>query len=188
MRHVFLTTAVLAAGCAGGPPPADWQLNSSQALAAFQHYYLVGDARAPAEFARARRELASTGREDLVARAELVRCAVQAASLEFGDCAGFEALQAGAGAPEREYADYLAGKRSRAAGDDALSRLVALGVRLRTSSIDPEGIARAVDIASSQGWRRALLAWLGVQEKRARDAGDTEAAGAIRRRIELISG
>jgi hypothetical protein len=33
-----------------------------------------------------------------------------------------------------------------------------------------------------------LLAWLGVQEKRAADAGDSETAGRIRRRIDLISG
>ena len=189
MRRVLLAALFLAAGCASGPQPADWELNSSQALAAFQRYYLAGDARAQAEFDIARRELASTGREDLVARAELVRCALQAASLEFGACPGFEALRAGAGTAERDYWDYLAGKRSRpASADDPLSRLVALGVRLRTASIDPEGIAQAVNIASSQGWRRPLLAWLGVQEKRARDAGDAEAARAIRRRIDLISG
>jgi hypothetical protein len=45
-----------------------------------------------------------------------------------------------------------------------------------------------VDTASEQGWRRPLLAWLGVQEKRASDAGDSETAARIRRRIDLISG
>jgi hypothetical protein len=189
VKRLLLTVAFLAAGCASGPPPADWQLNSSQALAAFQRYYLAGDARAQAEFDIARRELASTGREDLVARAELVRCAVRTASLEFDDCPGFGALRGGAGVAERDYGDYLAGKRSRPApADDPLSRLVALGVQLRTATIDPEGIAQALNIASSQGWRRPLLAWLGVQETRARAAGDEEAVRAIRRRIDLISG
>jgi hypothetical protein len=46
----------------------------------------------------------------------------------------------------------------------------------------------AVAIASAQGWRRPLLAWLGVLEKRAQDAGDGETAARVRRRIDLISG
>jgi hypothetical protein len=188
MLPALAAIAALVAGCAGGPAPADWQLNSSQALTAFQRYYLKGDRRADAEFNFARHELASTGREDLVARAELVRCAVQVASLEFTECAGFEAVRAGVGTTERAYADYLAGKGStHAASGDPLSRLVALGVRLRAAEIDPEGIAQAVDIAAEQGWRRPLLAWLAVQERRAREAGDHEAASAIRRRIELVS-
>jgi hypothetical protein len=73
------------------------------------------------------------------------------------------------------------------ASDDPLSRLVAYAVALRNGSINPAGISAAVEVASAQGWRRPLLAWLGVQEKRALDAGDREAAAAIRRRIELIS-
>jgi hypothetical protein len=69
-----------------------------------------------------------------------------------------------------------------------LSRLVGLGVQFKTGRISPAGITQAVGIASAQGWRRPLLAWLGVQAKRAEDAGDSETAARIRRRIELISG
>ena len=176
-------------GCSSSPPAPDWQLNASQSLSAFEQSYLVGNtAAADAEFARARSELARTGREDLVARAELVRCAVRVASLQFDDCPGFEALRAGASADERAYALYLAGKASYKAGEEPLSRLVAAGIKLKTGAIDPPTIAQAVDIASTQGWRRPLLAWLGVQAKRAEDAGDREAAAGIRRRMALISG
>ena len=70
----------------------------------------------------------------------------------------------------------------------ALARLVAYGVQLRAGTITPQGIAAAVDVASSQGWRRPLLAWLGVQLKRAQDAGDSETAARLKRRIELVSG
>ena len=97
-------------------------------------------------------------------------------------------LRDGASREDLAYADYLAGKGSHRVGDDPLSRLVAHGVSLRGGTIDPGGIGAAVDIASAQGWRRPLLAWLGVQEKRATDAGDSETAARIRRRIELISG
>jgi hypothetical protein len=180
---------LLASGCGGGQQPLDWQSNAASALQAFQRHYFAGDtALAEADFKSARSELARTGRVDLVARAELVRCAVRAASLEFDDCPGFEALRYGARQEELAYADYLAGKGSHRAGDDPLSRLVAHAVSLRSGVIEPRGISAAVDIASAQGWRRPLLAWLGVQEKRASDAGDSETATRIRRRIDLISG
>jgi hypothetical protein len=184
-----LALTLLAAGCAGGPQAPDWQENAAQALQAFQRQYFAGNtATAEAEFKNARAELARTGRADLVARAELVRCAVRAASLEFDDCPGFEALRYGARREELAYADYLAGRGRHSAGDDALSRLVTAAVSLKSGGINPAGVSAAVDIASAQGWRRPLLAWLGVQEKRAADAGDSETAARIRRRIELISG
>src|SRR3989442_15248704 len=62
------------------------------------------------EFTRARAEVARTGRADLLARAELMRCAARVASLVFEDCPGFAALAPDAGAAERAYADYLAGR------------------------------------------------------------------------------
>jgi hypothetical protein len=187
-RFLIFTSLVLA-GCGSTPQAPDWQLNASQALESFKRNYLSGNTRASeADFALARAELARTGREDLVARAELVRCAVRVASLEFDGCPAFEALRAGAGAEEIAYGDYLAGRGARAAGDDALSRLVATGVKFKAGGIDPATISSAVETASAQGWRRPLLAWLGVQVKRAQDAGDSETAAALRRRIALISG
>jgi hypothetical protein len=179
---------MLMGGCASAPPPADWQLGTVQALQAFQRYYLAGDQRADAEFARARAEVAATGREDLVARVELVRCAVRTATLDFAPCQAFEALRAAARPEELAYAAYLAGSGSHKVSDDPVSRLVAAGVKLRSGAINPAEISAAVDTASAQGWRRPLLAWLGVQAKRAEDAGDAEAAARIRRRISLVSG
>ena len=60
------------------------------------------------------------------------------------------------------------------------------GVLFRTGRITPVQIAAATELASSQGWRRPLLAWLGMQAKRAESAGDAQAAARIRRRIDLI--
>src|SRR5437667_159931 len=113
---------------------------------------------------------------------------LRTASREFDDCPAFEALRSEARSEETAYAEYLSGRAQRAASDDALSRLVGLGVQFKAGRISPAGIAQAVEIASAQGWRRPLLAWLGVQAKRAEDAGDSETAARIRRRIELISG
>ena len=207
MTRIFfpVCAALLLNACAGAPPAPEWQSNAHQALQGFETAYLKGDTRiAQAEFARARAELASTGRAEIVARAELVRCAVQTASLVFDDCPGFVALAADASAADRAYAEYLAGRweaikvdllppqhrpvvASGALPEDPLSRLVAAGALLRASRISPAAIALASDTASANGWRRPLLAWLGVQEKRAADAGDTEAANRIRRRIDLTT-
>ena len=189
MTRLWLLLGICLAGCAGGPPPPAWQASARFSLDAFQQAWLRGESRvADVEFARARAELASTGNAALVARAELIRCATRAAALEFDDCPGFEKLRADAGPDELAYADFLSGKGSRSEGEDAVSKLVSLGVLFKVGKATPEGIAQAVDLSSAQGWRRPLLAWLGVQEKRAEAAGDREALERIRRRIALVSG
>jgi hypothetical protein len=187
LRNPLALTLLLAA-CGGSPPAPQWQGDAAQAMAAYQRAYLAGEtAPAEAQFKAARSQLASTGRADLVARAELVRCATRSASLEFDGCPGFVALQDAT--PENvRYAEYLLGKSSHRGTDEPLSRLVAESVRFRSGGIDPAGIARAVEIASAQGWRRPLLAWLGVQLKRAEDAADADGAARIRRRMALVSG
>jgi len=44
----------------------------------------------------------------------------------------------------------------------------------------------ATETASTQGWRRPLLAWLLLQAQRAEQAGDTQAASKLRRRIAVV--
>jgi hypothetical protein len=188
-RVAALLLVAAASGCGGGPLPPDWQMNALSALNSFQQRYLRGETvAAQAEFERAKNEMRSTGRGDLLARAELIRCATRAAALEFDDCPEFEKLRADAGKEELAYADFLAGRATRAPADDAVSRLVNLGVQFKSGKATPEGIASAVDISSAQGWRRPLLAWLGVQEKRAEAAGDAAALERVRRRIALVTG
>ncbi|WP_291994061.1 hypothetical protein [Candidatus Accumulibacter sp. ACC003] len=198
--------ALLLASCAGGPLPPAWQTGAHASLEAFTAAYLNGKRRvADAEFSRARAELARTGRFDLVARAELVRCAVRVASVEFDGCPGYAALAQDAGPAEDAYAAFLANRPTDPAllppqyrslrGGDALStieeplpRLIAAGVRLERGQLNAADIQTAVDTASAQGWRRPLLAWLGVQEKRAASASQDELAASLRRRIELVGG
>ena len=47
--------------------------------------------------------------------------------------------------------------------------------------------AKLVDIAYPQGWRRPLLAWLGVQQRLAQQAGRPEDAARLRRRMDLVA-
>ncbi len=205
----------LLAACGNTPPPPDWQSNAHGALKGFTSAYLTGNtSAAEADFARARSEIASTGRADLVARAELLRCAARLASLELDDCPGFQALATDADVRDRAYADYLGARWQGldrnllppqhqavlgvspsqpdepvlAAINDPLARLVAAGALLRQARLSPAGMALATQTASSQGWRRPLLAWLGVQLQRSQQAGDQASAARLQRRIDLVMG
>jgi hypothetical protein len=208
MKMPLILVALVLAGCASKPAPPSWQADAKDALDGFTDDYLRGNtAAANAEFARARRETASTGQPALVAQVELVRCATLAASLEFDDCPGFASLASDATAQQRAYAAYIAGRWDGldaaalpeqhrpvvASGTlngvaDPLARLVAAGALLKAGRITPADIEAATDTASEQGWRRPLLMWLGVSEQRAQAAGDTAAVERIRRRIALASG
>jgi hypothetical protein len=202
---------ILLTACSSAPKAPDWQLEAKGAMDRSVAAYLEGNTRVEqAELTRARMQLSSTGRADLLADAELLHCAVRVASLVFEPCVGFEALRTDATAAQRAYADYLRGQLSpsqiallppsqqaaaaRSATDastlqgikDPLSTLVAAGVMLKTSKANPATIAQAVDTASNQGWRRPLLAWLGVQLERATQAGQTTEAERLQRRMKLV--
>ncbi|GAP35152.1 hypothetical protein [Piscinibacter sakaiensis] len=86
---------------------------------------------------------------------------------------------------------------------DPLSALVAAGVAVRRlageppapagaggpQGADPRALAAAaVDRAAAQGWRRPLLAWLGLQRRLALRDGDTALAERLGRRIALAGG
>ena len=210
IKFFAIAAALLMGACSSSPKPADWQLESKSAMERSVAAYLEGNSRVEAvEFARARAEISSTGRFDLMARAELLHCASHVASLVFESCSGFESLRQDAPPAERAYADYLLARlqpqdvpllppaqRAAAAGNedaiktmaDPLSRLVAAGVAMQSGRASPALVQTAVDTASSQGWRRPLMAWLGVQLALADKAGDLEAAARLRRRIELAQG
>ena len=202
------------AGCAGSKPPPDWQMNAHGALQRSVQAYLVGNDRvAGAELDRARAEISTTGRIDLMARAELLRCAAQAAALAFDDCPGFERLRADAAPADQAYADLLRGRlqagqaallpapqqalaqvRPGSDGEaaalqavaDPLSRLLGAALLLHAGGATAASAALAVDTASAQGWRRPLLAWLRLQQLRAERAGDATEALRLGRRIELV--
>lgn len=145
------------------------------------------------------------------------QAALDAAALQT-DCAAFAPLAADAGEPERAYQRYLRGQpqpadvallpeahRAMAQGwmlspraedpapalaqvADPVARLVAAGALWRGGQASPAVVALAVQTASDQGWRRPLMAWLGVQAALAERAGDTSLAEQARRRLGWVSG
>ncbi len=207
-KPLLVAAGLVLAACSSGPKPADWELEAKTASERAIGAYMEGNTRVEAvEFGRALSEVASTGRVDLTARVELLRCASRTASLVLEPCAGFERLRADAPAAERAYADYLAGRlqpqdlallpasqRAAAGGDaaavkamaDPLSQLVAAAVLFQRGQASPAVLQQAVDTSSAQGWRRPLLAWLGVQAQLAEKAGDAEQAARLRRRMALV--
>lgn len=216
MRPAFFITvfSVMLASCSSGPVPPDWQLQARPAIEAAVKAELDGDARAAQrEFERGQALIARTGQPALIARAELMRCAARTASLDFAPCDGFERWRGDAAPAEQAYADHLAGKAvdkaqierlpaaqrdaaaaiaSRGAAslqgiEDPQSRLIAAALLFRAGLADPATITLAADTASAQGWRKPLLAWLGVLALRAERAGEAEAAAQLRRRIELVT-
>ncbi|MGZ8288584.1 MAG: hypothetical protein ACXW2U_11615 [Telluria sp.] len=214
-KNLIIAAAIAAtlAACGSKPVQPSWKVNAADALKGYSDAYLKGNTTiAETEFARARSEIASTGRPDLVAFVELARCATRVAALEFDNCPGFAALAADATAGERAYAAYIEGnwqgldaallpaqhqavvragdgqgKTVLAAIADPLSRLVAAGAMMKAGKIAPDDIVLATETASGQGWRRPLLVWLGVAQKRAQAAGDAAGVERIQRRITLVS-
>ncbi len=208
-RILIVVLAAALSACGSKPLQPDWQADAGGALKEFSEDYLKGDtAGATSAFARARMAMTSTGRPDLVAHAELYRCATRLASLEYDSCPGFESLAQDATPAEQAYAAYIAGrlagldatllpeqhrpvaqgKADLTAMADPLSRLVAAGVLMKAGRITPADIVVATDTASAQGWRRPLLVWLGVARQRALAAGDAAEAARLQRRIDLAGG
>lgn len=210
--------AALAACAGSPPPPAWQSNAQDALQAYTSAYLQGNSRVADAEFARARSALSATGRAERVAQAELIRCATRVASLEIGRCEGYEVLRQDSGPAEQAYAAYIAGNWQQldanllpphhravvaastgaagaggspgalAAIADPLARLVAAGASLQRGVLTPADIALATETAAEQGWRRPLLAWLGVQAQRAQQAGAQDELARIQRRIALTSG
>lgn len=206
----LLSFSALLAACASGPRAPDWQLEVQTSAQAFTDAYLEGRGAAEAQWQRTRQALLRTAQPERVLRAELLRCALQVASLDWQPrCEGFEALRFAAAAADVAYADYLQGRwpdaaalgasqrrvaeqglRALAGLDEPLPRLLAAAVLLRSGTLAPADqdalVALAVDTASSQGWRRPLLAWLLLQRERLQAQGRQGELERVRQRLKLL--
>jgi len=183
--------------CAGTPPVPEWKLRSSAALDRATQATLSGEMRrARGDYQEAFDQIARSGQPALMARAHLLKCAVEAASLDFTGCAEFDARRMDASPGDQAYADYLVGILKPAdlaklpaaltSEGDPLTRLVAASVLLRTGQASPEVIAVAVETASAQGWRYPLAAWLRAQIQLAEKSGNTALAQEAQRRLDMV--
>ncbi len=210
-----LAASLLMSGCSSSPPPPDWKMNAVSLLEHYQALWLEGDAKA-ADLAleKGRKEIARTGRLDLLARLELAACGSRVAALDFSDCTAYAPLANEADPADQAYARLLSGDwagldakdlpshyaglvgaKDGASANKAvaeikqpLPRLIAAGLLFKQGRAEPATLALATDTASERGWRRPLLTWLEVQLKRARTAGDPAAISHLQRRIDLAEG
>ena len=212
----LITPILIAAGalsaCASGQKVPDWAINEQGAAERATEAYLSGNTRvAEAEWRKAREEVTRTARPDLLARLELARCAAQTAALDTSPCNGYDAVAQDAATPEQAYARYLRGQQQAAdiallpkaqqaiatqqpanasatlaAIADPLSRLVAAGALAVRGPLPMAVVQQAVDTASAQGWRRALMAWLITQQRLAQEQGDAELAQRVQRRLDVL--
>ena len=211
IASVLIAFGALSA-CASGQKVPDWAVNEQGAAERATEAYLSGDTRvADAEWRNARAEVTRTARPDLLARLELARCAALVAALDATPCSDYDAVAQDAAAPEQAYARYLRGQlqpadiallpkaqqvvaaqapanaaAALAAVEDPLSRLVAAGALAVRGPLPMAVVQQAVDTASAQGWRRALLAWLINQQRLAQEEGDAALAERVQRRLELL--
>lgn len=115
----LLAACLLLSACSQAPRTPDWRLDARDSLERATQAYLSGhDAVASSEFGRARTALSAAAQPQLMAKAELLRCAAQVASLEGlatpeqgpAACPAFEHWRSDSGTELQAYADWLQGR------------------------------------------------------------------------------
>jgi hypothetical protein len=210
-RCAYALVVALLSACAAKPPVPDWQIEAQSASGRAVKAYLEGERRvAQVEWAKAQREVAATGQPAQMARLALLECAAQTAALELTECPRYNRYAQAAAPAEQAYARYLQAQHGAAdvallpaaqqgvalqllaqaqvvlPQAEPLSRLTAAGVALRAGVIDRQGVEQAMDTASAQGWRRAVMAWALVAQRMAQAAGDTAAVNALALRLQVL--
>ena len=214
MKKLLLTAClILLAGCGGKTPPPDWKVDSSDLIERYQKHELRGEnILADRSFQQAVHAAGSAGQVAETARLWLVRCAVRRASLDDDDCSEYvELAKFGTTEEDRAYYQFItldwsgvdasrlpkhyaalvagaADKRhAQVEGIDApLSRLLAASLVVRRGEADDALLSLATETASAEGWKRPLLVYLKLAEKRASERQDADALAAIQARIRLV--
>ena len=208
--------AALLLACSVRAPAPEWSLSASDAAQRAMQAQLEGEVRVAAlEWRKARSETAKTGQPALMARLALMQCALQVASLDWDACMDYRAYAADAPATEQAYHRYLYGAvldsdvawlpvahqqigvtlargqpvTAQQLGNitDARARLVAAAVALRIGAVDLSDAWPVVDAAAStQGWRRPLMAWMELERRRLEQAGANGQAKVLARRLAVL--
>jgi predicted small lipoprotein YifL len=214
MKKLFLAAClILLAGCGGKTPPPDWKVDSADLIERYKKHELRGEnILAERYFQQAVNAAGSAGQVAETARLWLVRCAVRRASLDDDDCSEYVELAklettdedrayyqfitldwngVEASRLPKHYAALLAGPADKrlaqvAAIDAPLSRLLAASLVVQRGEADDALLALATETASAEGWKRPLLVYLKLAEKRASQREDAATLADIQARIRLI--
>jgi len=214
MKKLLLTAClILLGGCGGKTPPPDWKVDSADLIERYQKHELRGEnLLADRYFQQAVNAAGSAGQVAETARLWLVRCAVRRASLDDDDCSEYVELAklettdedrayyqfitldwSGVDASRlpKHYAVLVAGaadkRHAQVEGINApLSRLLAASLIVKRGEADDALLSLATETASAEGWKRPLLVYLKLAEKRASERQDADALAAIQARIRLV--
>lgn len=214
MKKLLLTACLLLlAGCGGKTLPPDWKVDSADLIERYQKHELRGEnILADRYFQQAVHAAGSAGQVAETARLWLVRCAVRRASLDDDDCSEYVELAklettdedrayyqfitldwngVDASRLPKHYAALVAGaadkRHAQVAGISApLSRLLAASLVVKRGEADDALLSLATETASAEGWKRPLLVYLKLAEKRASERQDEAALAAIQVRIRLV--
>jgi hypothetical protein len=171
---------------------------------------------AEAYFDKAVEEIKSSGDLDILARAYLTKYAVQVAVLEAFDDGEYLRIEAVEPVSQnknfygflkgafdnvdenqlpQQYEGFLrafkSGKKETIAReiskmDNSLSKLIAIGLLVKKNKDDEIDLQLAIDIASQNGWKKALLAYLGRLQFFYKTNKEPDKATHVEERIKLI--
>ena len=217
-KVLWIAVFLLVAGCGTTKPATEWLSAGYHQMDNYKRNYLSGqDKIAGLQFNDALKEVKKSGDLEILARAYLIRMALQTATLQ--DLASAEYLKieaANPSPPNRNFyaflkgevaqvdekllpAQYLGfietlrrqgeGERLRAIErlDDPLSQLIAVGILVRMGQDNEAVLQRAIATASVEGWKKALLAYLARLKAYYEGKQEKSKALAIEQRINLIT-
>ena len=167
-------------------------------------------------FRKAVAEVKKSGDLEMLARVYLTRCAVQAALLEPLDDREYLEIAAVLPQPDNQafftmlkgdpagveigclpprYQGFLkAWQRNDPSStraeidqmDDPLAVLIATGLLVKAQQYEAETLNQAVEVSSRNGWKKALLTYLDVQQAYYGRSGDHARSELIRRKMDLL--
>jgi hypothetical protein len=213
----LLLLLLLLMGCATSQPIPDWFNTGYQQLERYKQSYLGGkEDLAAQQFSSAVSELKKSGNLDLLARAYLTRMALGTATLEDEGSEEYQRIDELNPDPRnRSYVSFLRGDIGQVNGKllppqyeeifqqmatgsgnyaviigrikDPFSRLICTGILIRLGREDEAALKTAVDAASGEGWKKALLVYLNKLQQYYENRQEQEKALAIGQRIRLIN-
>ncbi|HOG18122.1 MAG TPA: hypothetical protein PLB96_12345 [Syntrophales bacterium] len=221
MKRVVLAISavlLLVVACGGSKPIRDWVNISHSQMETFKRDALTGrTSTGGIYYGKAIEEIKKSGNVDLLAKAYLIRMAIQVSLLEDPNEEDFLKVDAVESVAEnKSYYYFLTGRFDRVDEkalpatyrplqnalrngdssaeiakllekiDDSLSRLIGAGIVVRRGNADEATLLAALGVASEQGWKAAVILYLGQLQSYYERTGQTAKAAATRARLSLI--
>lgn len=212
----LLIACLLLVGCSSKHIPDWIHAGHNQLEDFKKNYLDGSDKIAALHFTKATEEIKKSGDPDILARAYLTKYALQTAVQESIDDSVYLKIAAVQSAPENSiFYNFLKGNFDQVESrflpeqyrslmetlrkgntedlaaesakiDDPLSRLIAIGVIVRYREYDEKLLQNAVDTASRNGWKKALLVYLDKLADYYRTTKEPEKENQVRKRIEMM--